>query len=85
MTEGYNGADMKEIADNAKMARIIAVAGGGEDGITTEDLLDALSRVPSTVNKEDLKAIAEFERSGSGPSRDAYVPTEGPRGDPSYV
>ena len=85
MTEGYNGADMKEIADNAKMIRITAVAEGGPDGITTADLRDALSRVPSTVCRDDVRAIEEYERSGSAPaSEDVYVKTDYGEGDPSY-
>jgi len=83
-TEGYNGADLSEIVERAKMIRIHAVRDGDDDGITTDDLLIALRDVPSTVNPKDLRDLDTYSRTGVVESEDVFVPIGTERYDPAY-
>ena len=88
MTEGYNGADITEVAEAAKLSRIVAVAAGGKEGVTTEDLVSAIAQVPSTVSRKDIEDIEHYERTGTAPPsfdrEETYAFGPHKTGDPSY-
>ena len=62
-TEGYNGADIEQVIDCAKMHRILEIGSGDGGGkMTLEDLEFALTQISSSVSKRDLRDIANYRR-----------------------
>jgi len=62
-TEGYNGADIEQVIDCAKMHRILEIGSGdGGEKMTLEDLEFALTQISSSVSKRDLRDIANYCR-----------------------
>jgi len=85
-TEGYSGADVKELCDRAKIRRVRAVAKDeGPKGVGRDDVEYALSMVHSSVDPKDLEDIERYEKTGNGPrgagesdGGNVYVPGESP-------
>jgi len=74
-TEGFNGADVEELCNTAKLHRVSLMdSGNTSDEITVEDFEFALSRIHSSVSRRDLADIEFFRRTGQRPgSEERYV------------
>ena len=78
-TEGYNAADVEEVCRTAKMRRITQIdSGKGPDRVTNGDLDYALSKVHSSVSRNDLRKIERYRRTGGDPEsvEEEYIPKE---------
>ena len=76
LTEGFNGADIEEMINRAKMHRIVAIENGDTIAeLTEDDLSYALDNTVPTVSAKDLEDIERYRRTGSGPGgEDTYIP-----------
>ena len=63
-TEGYNGADVKELCERMKDGPILRMIDNPElknEKITRDDYLQVIKKVKSTVMEDDIKAFKEFD------------------------
>ena len=68
-TDGYNGADIEEICNQAKIHRVMAIANGdGCRKISRTDLDYAMGKITATVNQKDVLDIERYARTGLGPN-----------------
>jgi transitional endoplasmic reticulum ATPase len=67
ITEGFNGADVVEFCDQLKNGPIMRTlkTKSSEEKITKEDVETARKKVKSSVSKDDMEALEEFERNNS--------------------
>jgi SpoVK/Ycf46/Vps4 family AAA+-type ATPase len=63
LTEGYNAADVSDgfIEKMKSLAIDRALSSGGEELITTADILKAAQEVKSTVSSEDVASLKRYE------------------------
>ncbi len=59
-TQNFNGADMGNLLDEVQEVSIMRSARGGEKVIMQSDFMTVLSRITSSVQKEDLKKLEDW-------------------------
>lgn len=63
LTEGFNGADITEFCEKLKMQAINqSIKDGKEHLITMEDVSSVSKTIKSSVSKEDVEKLREFEK-----------------------
>jgi len=78
-TEGYNGADIEEICNYAKVHRVEAIAKGDpEQSLDVCDIMYALGIVRSTVSEKDLRDLENYRLNGSAMAYAQYLCSTGP-------
>lgn len=62
ITEGFNGADIKEVCEKLKMSAIKdSLAKGTEQTIGMDDVMRIEETIKSSVSKEDIERLEEFD------------------------
>ena len=65
ITEGFNGADIKEVCEKLKMSAINdSLEKGEEQTIGMDDVQRIEKGIKSSVSLEDIERLKEFEESG---------------------
>ncbi len=66
LTEGCNGADIKEVCEKLKMNAIVeSISSGKEHKIGKKDIEEVRDKIKSSVSAEDLEKLKEFNERNS--------------------
>jgi SpoVK/Ycf46/Vps4 family AAA+-type ATPase len=60
VTEGFSGADLSSICQEAKMGAVRNKLKGKEDGITTESVMQIIAGRRPSITKKDLREYESF-------------------------
>lgn len=64
ITDGFNGADIKEVCEKLKMSAIkVSLSKGSEQTIGMDDVYNIEGTIKSSVSREDIERLEEFEMS----------------------